>query len=100
MAISLLGCFICSILSLVLLCFIFDSVLDDFNLFNRVGKAWTAANKQKKIMKITNVFHELIDLIEIIYEDSKTIINQQPSNEVDQKDTKNKLIGSLCLKMS
>jgi hypothetical protein len=51
-------------------------------------------------MKITNVFHELIDLIEIIYEDSKTIINQQPSNEVDQKDTKQKLLGSLCLKMS
>lgn len=65
-----------------------------------MGKAWTEANKNKKIMKITNVFHELIELIEIIYEDSKTIINVQPANEVDQKEAKNKLLGSLCLKMS
>lgn len=51
-------------------------------------------------MKITNVFNELIELIEIIYEDSKTIINQQQPNDADQRDTKHKLLGSLCLKMS
>jgi len=59
------------VLCVALLCFCFDSIQDDFSLFNRVGKAWTPATKQRKIMKITNVFCELIELIELIYEETK-----------------------------
>ena len=80
-------------LCLVLLCFIIYCCKTDFNLFNRLGKAWTLSTRTQKINVIIEVFHELIRLIQQVIEEKN--IGWSHKNELNVTQNE-KVIYKLC----